>query len=76
MRIKTLLTIIICFLFTITSIAQTGSQPFADFGKKVNVLTLTNGKCEEFFDDDSIQQIGTALVNIKNNASRKISINR
>jgi len=29
------------------------------------VLTLTNGKYEEFFDDNDIQQIGTALVNIK-----------
>lgn len=65
MRTKTLPIAIIFLLFAITAIAQTGSQPFADLGKKVKVLTLTNGKYEEFFDDDSIQQIGTALINIK-----------
>ncbi len=65
MQTKPLLITITCFLISIVTTAQTGKQPFADLGKKVKVLTLTNGKYEEFFDDDSIQQIGTALVNIK-----------
>lgn len=64
MQVKTLPIAIMLFLFAIKTTAQTGSQPFADLGKKVKTLTLTSGKYEEFFDDDSIQQIGSALINI------------
>ncbi len=36
------------------------------------MLTLTNGKYEEFFDDEDVQQIGTALVNIRTNKIVKL----
>ncbi|MFT4023319.1 MAG: hypothetical protein QM664_06000 [Flavihumibacter sp.] len=40
-------------------------NPFESIGKKGNVLTLSNGKYEEQFDKDDVQQIGTALVNVR-----------
>ncbi len=33
-------------------------------GKKKKILTLSNGQYEEFFDSDSIEQIGLALYNV------------
>ena len=63
MQSKTLLSILICFATIFTAAAQS-RNPFASIGKKVEVVTLTNGEYDEFFDDDSIQLIGTAWVNI------------
>jgi hypothetical protein len=39
-------------------------NPYKSIGKKAKVLTLSNGKYNEFFDTDSIQRIGTVLFNI------------
>jgi hypothetical protein len=44
-------------------------NPFESIGKKGKVLTLSNGKYAETFDYDSVQRIGTVLINIR---SRKI----
>lgn len=63
MNPKTLLTGLLCLLLPLLISAQ-DKNPFQSIGKKGKILTLTNGKYEEFFDQDSIQQIGTALVNI------------
>ncbi len=38
-------------------------NPFEKYGYHVEVLTMTNGKFNEFFDLDSIQQIGEVLIN-------------
>ncbi len=38
-------------------------NPFEQFGYDVKILTMTNGKFNEFFDLDSIQQIGEVLIN-------------
>ncbi len=40
-------------------------NPFQSIGKKGKVLTLSNGAYDEFFDQQDVQQIGTALVNIR-----------
>lgn len=64
MQQKILLFTVVALLLSATTQAQ-NHNPYKDIGKKGKVLTLTNGKYDEFFDDDSIQQIGTALVNIK-----------
>lgn len=40
------------------------ATPYADLHKRSDVLTLSNGKYNEFFDQDSIQQIGSVLVNV------------
>ncbi|MCC6835528.1 MAG: hypothetical protein IT213_11100 [Cytophagales bacterium] len=45
--------------------ALTGSsqQPFAEYGYKVKVATLSKGKYVEFFDQDTLVQIGTVVMN-------------
>lgn len=45
------------------SIACNGQQPFAEYGYKVKVATLSKGKYVEFFDQDSLVQIGTVVIN-------------
>jgi hypothetical protein len=64
MNLKTLFSPLFLLLFATNIIAQ-DKNPFQSIGKKGKILTLTNGKYEEFFDQDSIQQIGTTLVNIR-----------
>jgi hypothetical protein len=44
----------------LTSQAQ---QPFKEYGYKVKVATLSQGKYIEFFDQDTVVQIGTVLLN-------------
>ena len=63
MQLKKRLTPILFLLVAFTATAQS-RHPFASFGDKAEVVTLTNGKYEEFFDEDSIQRIGTVWVNI------------
>lgn len=38
-------------------------QPFEDYGYKVKVATLSKGKYNEFFDQDSLVQIGSIVLN-------------
>ncbi len=38
-------------------------NPFEKYGYHMEMLTMTNGKFNEFFDLDSIQQIGDVLIN-------------
>lgn len=40
-------------------------NPFAPIGKKGKIVTLSNGKYVETFDTDSIQRIGSVLINIR-----------
>ena len=62
--VKPIFTILFCLLAVLMLPAQ-DKNPFQSIGKKGKIITLTNGKYEELFDQDSIQQIGTALVNIR-----------
>lgn len=39
-------------------------NPYKSIGKKGKIVTLSNGKYDEVFDTDSIQRIGTVLINI------------
>jgi hypothetical protein len=48
---------------------NSGLNPFKQFGYTPKIATLSNGKYVESFDDDSIVQIGTVLLNVR---SRKI----
>ena len=50
-------------LTTVAAISQS-KNPYKSIGKKSETLTLTKGRYEELFDQDSIQQIGTALINV------------
>jgi hypothetical protein len=56
-------------LSTIICRAQ-GDNPFESIGKKGKILTLSNGKYVETFDYDSIERIGSVLINIR---TRKIA---
>jgi len=52
-------------LITFANVTAQDKNPFKSIGKEGKTITLSNGKYEELFDQDSIQQIGTALVNIR-----------
>jgi hypothetical protein len=40
-------------------------QPFEQFGVKVKILTLSNGRYPEFFDNDSLRRIGTVVYDTR-----------
>ncbi|MFT4155701.1 hypothetical protein [Parafilimonas sp.] len=63
MQPKTLFIAIFALLVAFATHAQ-DHNPYKDIGKQGKVLTVTNGEYDEFFDEDSIQQVGSALVNI------------
>src|ERR1700761_3896004 len=46
-----------------------GNNPFQSIGKKGSVLTLSNGKYDESFKKDSLEQVGSVVIN---RVSRKI----
>jgi hypothetical protein len=52
-----------CLLLALAGNAQT-NNPYQSIGKKAATQTLTNGQSHEFFDEDSIQRIGSTLMNI------------
>lgn len=60
-RLIILLIVLVCGL---TSIAQ--KQPFEQYGYKVKIATLSKGKYIEHFDQDTIVQVGTVLMNRRN----------
>lgn len=52
-------------LLSVTGICQAQDyNPYKGIGKKGKIVTLSNGKYDEVFDTDSIQRIGTVLINI------------
>ena len=58
------LTFVFILLFTASIFAQhEPPQPFEEFGVKVKVLTLSNGKYCEFFPNDTIYRFGTVMFN-------------
>lgn len=67
MRMKKLLFLPLILLFFITARAQEEPyHPYQKFGDtKIEVLTLSNGKYNEFFDTDTIEIIGSAVLNTK-----------
>lgn len=75
MQTKSIFTAIICLLFSYITTAQT-HNPYKSIGKKGKVLTLTNGEYDEFFDEDSIQRIGSAFVNINTMKVVKVQLTK
>ncbi|MEL7147412.1 MAG: hypothetical protein AAFO69_13645, partial [Bacteroidota bacterium] len=55
--------ILTSFLVVLLSLSAMAQQPFEQYGYKVKVLTLSQGKYEEFHDLDTIVQIGSILFN-------------
>jgi hypothetical protein len=63
MQPKTLSAAAIALLFTFSTRAQQ-HNPYKEIGKQGHLLTLSNEKNDETFDEDSIQQIGSVLINV------------
>ncbi len=63
MKLKQLLPSLLLLIFSSSAFAQS-ENPFASIGKKGKILTLTKGQYNETFDTDSIQQIGSSLINL------------
>ncbi len=40
-------------------------NPYKSIGKKAKIVTLSNGKYVEAFDYDTVQRIGSVLINIR-----------
>jgi hypothetical protein len=64
MRTAKLLSTMIFSFVSLTATAQE-YNPFKSIGRKATLLTLSKGRCIEFFDYDTIQRIGTVLINIR-----------
>ncbi len=52
-------------LFVGITPALYAQQPFERFGVKVKVLTLSNGRYQEFFTNDSLRRIGSVVYNTR-----------
>jgi len=61
---KKLTILLVALVCGFTSTAQ--KQPFEQYGYKVKIATLSKGKYIEHFDQDTIVQIGTVLMNRRN----------
>lgn len=60
---RKLFMILACLLASKLTFSQ--NNPFESIGKEAPpTLTLSNGKYEEFFDNDSLRQVGSVIVNI------------
>jgi len=55
--------ILILFLIILLCRTVFAQQPFEEYGYKVKVATLSKGKYQEFFDQDSLVQIGSVIIN-------------
>lgn len=58
-------TFLAMLLFTTVAATAQNKNPYKSIGKKGEILTLTKGRYEELFDQDSIQQIGSVLINVR-----------
>lgn len=56
-------TILFCFLALTVSVYAQDDNPFASIGKKGKIITLSNGKYKEVHVYDSLQRIGSVVVN-------------
>lgn len=64
MKLKQLLPSLLLLILSAAAFAQS-ENPFASIGKKGKILTLTKGQYNETFDADTIQQIGSSLINMR-----------
>lgn len=72
MPVKTFLqTVLLVFVACFIARGQ-NKNPYKEIGKKGKVLTLTKNAQGETFDDEDVQQIGTALINIRTNKIVKL----
>lgn len=67
-----LITTIILFLCVGISFAQVDRNPFRSIGKETEVLTLSKGKYVEIHDNDSLQRIGSVIINMNTGTIYKL----
>ena len=60
-----LLTICAAMAVATTAAKAQTYNPYKSIGREARVLTLSNGKYEEFFDTDTLEVIGSAILNTK-----------
>ena len=75
MQAKQLLSAFIFLLFAQAATAQ-APNPYNSIGKASKIVTLTKGEYEEFFDEDSVQRIGSASVNVNTMKVVDIHLNK
>jgi len=68
--------LLILMLLTATIASSQTRQPFKNIGQKTTVITLSNGKYDEFFDEDSLQRLGSAVININTHKLTKIKFSQ
>jgi len=62
MQPKALLPICLLFVWSFPGFSQ-NKNPFKSIGKKGKILTLSDGKYDEFFEKDSLERVGSVIVN-------------
>lgn len=62
MKPKTLFLLFIALLLSFATFSQ-DHKPFKSIGKKGKVLTLSNGRYDEIFEKDSLERVGSVIVN-------------
>jgi hypothetical protein len=63
------------FLISTTLYSQT-RYPFGSKYKNIKTITLTNGKYDEFFDEDTLQRVGSSVININTKKITKIKLSQ
>jgi|GEM_PF-2919138 len=63
MRNKQIIPVFILLLLSLFTKAQS-HNPYEEIGKKGETVTLTKGEYDEFFDEESVQRIGSAFVDV------------
>jgi hypothetical protein len=66
---KTRIILLLPLLLAATICHSQEDNPFSSIGKKGKILTMSNGKYVETFDYDSVERIGSVIINIR---TRKI----
>jgi hypothetical protein len=68
--------LLLILLLISTIVHSQTRQPFSKLGKKVKVVTLSNGKYDEFFDEDTLQRVGSSVMNINTKRITKINLSQ
>jgi hypothetical protein len=58
--------LLVFFITIISIVIVKAQQPFEEYGYKVKVATLSKGKYVEFFDQDTLVEIGSVVLNTNN----------
>jgi len=64
---KHLLFSLLCLAFLLGSTQVHAQNPYKEFGIEIEPLTLSKGKYNEFFTNDSLVRIGSVILDTRNN---------